>query len=187
MSSDHELDRLRSALLTLSPAQQVAVEALSGGATQAVAAEAAGVTRETVTRWAGYLPAFRASLNLFRATIITEQIDAARRIRGKALTAVEKALDKGEIDPLAVLRALGDATSSVGPTVPEALLDSECNATRISLPPQPIWQDLEGLLESVTSPSSDVARADALTITRLAAAAGVRPSKSAGATSKQPD
>ncbi len=109
-----DLDGLRAVLLELTPAQQLAVEALAGGGTQQKAAEAAGVTRETVTRWAGHLPAFRATLNLYRTTIVTEQIDTARRIRGKALGAIETALDEGRIDPPALLRVVTDATGSIG-------------------------------------------------------------------------
>ena len=67
------------------PAQQTAAEALAIGATHTEAAEAADVARETVTRWLGHHPGFRAALDLYRATLATEQADRARRIRGKAL------------------------------------------------------------------------------------------------------
>ena len=50
MTLPAELEALRSALLSLTPAQQLAVEALSTGATHQTAGDAAGVTRETVTR-----------------------------------------------------------------------------------------------------------------------------------------
>lgn len=181
-NSDNGLEQLRAALLGLTPAQQVAVEALVGDATHAAAAEASGVTRETVTRWAGHLPAFRATMNLCRAAIVAEQIDVARRIRGKAMAAVELALDKGQIDPLAVLRTLGDSTSSVGHTIPEEILDAELNKTRLALPPMPLPEDVDDILESLRSPSSDIERAESLTITRLATAAGIPPVHSATTT-----
>lgn len=174
MTSIADLDGLRAVLLELTPAQQLAVEALAGGGTQQKAAEAAGVTRETVTRWAGHLPAFRATLNLFRTAIVTEQIDTARRIRGKALGAIETALDEGRIDPLAVLRVVADATGSIGPTVPEAILDAEMNWTRLGLPPTPPPRGLDEQLASFQNPPpSDVERAETLTITRLIGAAGL--------------
>ena len=50
-------EELREALLSLTPAQQVAIEALVAGATHAVAAEETGVSRETVTRWISNHPA----------------------------------------------------------------------------------------------------------------------------------
>jgi len=173
MTATPDLDHLRSALLELTPAQQVAVEALAVGATQQATAEAVGVTRETVTRWAAHVPAFKATLNLYRATIVTEQIDTARRVRGKALTAIEKALDQGKIDPLAVLRVVADSPASIGPTIPEAVLDAEMNKTRIGLPPTSPPRGLDALLESLHNPPpSDAERAEIMTVTRLAAAAG---------------
>ncbi len=168
------LNDLQRALLRLTAAQQVAVEALAGGATQQAAAEAAGVTRETVTRWAGHIPAFKATLNLYRLTLVSEQIDTARRIRGKALNAIETALDAGEIDPLAVLRVVADAPMSIGPTVPEAILDSEMNKTLVGLPPTPPPRGLDAQLEHLNNPPpSDIERARDLTITRLAEAAAL--------------
>ncbi len=129
------------------------------------------MTRETVTRWSGHLPAFKATLNLYRAALVTEQIDTARRIRGKALTAVETALDEGQIDPLAVLRVVADTPASVGPTVPEAILDAELNKTRAGLPPTPPPRGLDAQLESLSNPGpSDIERAEEATLTRLASA-----------------
>lgn len=171
MSLSPDLEALRSALLSLTPAQQIAVEALSTGATHHIAAKKAGVTRETVTRWAGHLPAFQATLNLYRATIIADQIDTARRIRGKALDAVESAVDNGTIDPLAVLRVISDA-QMVGPTVPEAILDAEMNRTREGLPPTAPPRGLDAELAMLHNPPpSNVELAETFTIARLAASA----------------
>lgn len=171
MTNAADLDALRAILLELTPAQQAAVEALATGSTQQAAAEAAGVTRETVTRWAGHVPAFKATLNLYRAALVTEQIDTARRIRGKALDAVERALDEDRIDPLAVLRAVTDTPDSVGPTVPEAILDAEMARTRAGLPPTPPPRGLDAQLESLANPGpSNIERAEEATLTRLAVA-----------------
>jgi hypothetical protein len=171
MATATDLETLRVALLRLTASQQVAVEALAVGATHEAAAEKAGVTRETITRWAGHLPSFQAALNLYRSALVHEQIDTARRIRGKALCAVETALDESRIDPLAVLRVVTDEPASIGPTLPEAILDAEMNKTRLGLPPTPPPRWLDALLESVADPGpSDTERAEEATLTRLAAA-----------------
>jgi hypothetical protein len=77
-------DRLRGALVTVTPRQQIAVELLASGSTHAAAAEAAGVTRERVTIWAGHHRGFRAALDLCRVTLATEQTARMARIREKA-------------------------------------------------------------------------------------------------------
>jgi hypothetical protein len=180
MTAASDLKKLRRALLHLTPAQQVAAEALATGATQQAAAEAAGVTRETVTRWAGHVPAFKATLNRYRHAIATDQIETARRVRGKALAAIEAALDNGEIDPLAVLRTVVvDPSTAIGSTVPEAILDGEMNKTRANLPPTPPARGLDAELDRLNHPPpSDIERAESLTITRLAAAAGLLDAES---------
>ncbi len=102
------LDALRAALVELTPAHALAVEALATGSTHAQAAEAAGVTRETVTRWVNHHPGFRAALDRYRHALAEENAAAAGRIRGKALATVERHLDDGADLPtaLAVLRAV---------------------------------------------------------------------------------
>jgi hypothetical protein len=182
MNSTPTIEDLRLALVALTPAQQVAAEALAQGATQQAAADAANVARETVTRWAGHIPAFQATLNLYRVTLATEQVDTARRIRGKALAKVEAGLDDGRIDPLAVLRVVGEvAPAAIGPTMPEAILDAEMNRTRAALPPAPPPRGVEAELEALNNPPpSDVGRAEVLTITRLATAAGLDAPQAGG-------
>ncbi len=172
MSGTRNLEALREALVSLTPTQQVAVEALIAGGTHQSAAEAAGVSRETVTRWAGHLPAFQATLNLYRATLVDDQIDTARRIRGKALSALEQEVDRGSVNPLAVLRVLSDIPGAVGPTVPEAILDAQMNRTREGLPPLPLPSGMDAGMEMLLNPPpSPEERAEELTITRLAHAA----------------
>lgn len=172
MAITPDLDDLRQALLSLTPAQQVAVEVLSAGGTHQAAAEVACVSRETVTRWAGHLPAFQATLNLYRAALVGDQIDTARRIRGKALSALEAGIDDGSVDPLAVLRVLSDIPVGVGPTVPEAILDAAMNETRVGLPPLPPPSGLDADIDMLLNPApSPEERAERMTITRLASAA----------------
>ena len=113
MLDEISLESLRASLLALTPAQQLAVESIASGSTHQVAAEHAGVTRETVTRWLGHLPAFQAALGRYRAALLDDQLATARRIRGKALSSIEEALDAGEIDPIVVLKAVG---APQGPT-----------------------------------------------------------------------
>ena len=174
MQPNQDAETLRRALLELTPAQQTAVEAIVGGLTHREAAEAASVTRETVTRWSGHVPAFRAALNLYRSIVQAEHFDIACRIRGKALSALEHALDAGEVDPASVLRVVGNVQFVVGPTVPEAILDQEINRTRSSLPPLPPLPGIDGLLESVHGRSqSDEERAEITTMSRLVNAGGI--------------
>lgn len=170
MAADTDFGALRTSLLKLTCAQQAAVEALIAGATHQEASAAAGVTRATVTRWSGHSPAFKAALNLYRVALLNEQFDTARRIRGKALNGVEKALDEGRIDPLAVLRILTEDPTSIGPTVPDAILEAEVTKTYAALPPSPPPRGLEEQLASLADAGpSGVERATKATLTRLAA------------------
>ena len=70
---DASMQETRAALLELTAAQQVALELHASGRTHATAGEAAGVTRETVCRWAGHHPGFRAALAKYRAALAAEQ------------------------------------------------------------------------------------------------------------------
>ncbi len=168
------LSSLRDALVALTPAQQAAADTLAAGGTHREAADAAGVARETVTRWSGHLPAFRAALNLYRSTSAAEQIDAVHRVRGKALAAIEAALDEGTIDPVPILRLLAAPSTPIGPTVPEAILDSETNKTRGTLPPVPRPRTFQDQLDQLYDPPpSGAERAETITITRLATSAGL--------------
>lgn len=136
--TDTDTDQLRAALLTLTPGQATAAEALATGSTHAEAAELANVARETVTRWAGHHPAFRAALDLYRTTLATETADRARRLRRKALDAAEAALEAGTLDPLALLRAVPEPTGQAHrPHSAAELLDLDAARIRLNLPPKP--------------------------------------------------
>jgi hypothetical protein len=173
------LVQLRAALLDLNPAQQAAVESLAAGATHEQAAEAAGVVRETVTRWVGHHPAVGAALNLHRAVAAEDQLDRTRRIRAKALAAVEAQLDAGTLDPLAVLRAIPVPPSqATGPLLPAVALESATRATRMSLLPLSPPRDEHGRIDNLAALLDDTGlthdeRAEQLTVERLAAATGL--------------
>lgn len=162
-------EQLRAALLDLAPAKAIAAEALATGSTHAAAADAAGVTRETVTRWAGHHPGFRAALDLYRATLAAETAETARRLRRKALDAAEAALDAGTLDPLALLRAVPEPPTSVpsSPLTAAELLDAALNRTRVNLPPRPYR------LEDQLADPDGTRHATHVTLARLADAAGL--------------
>lgn len=163
-------DQIRTALLALTPAQAIAAEAVATGSTHAVAAEAAGVTRETVTKWAGHHPGFRAALDAYRVAMAAEAADRARRLRRKALEAAEAALDAGTLDPLALLRAVPEpppSTALAPPATAAELLDVAMNRTRVNLPPRPYR-----LEDRLADPDGSLHVAH-VTLDRLADAAGL--------------
>lgn len=84
-------------LATLTPAQAVAVEQLTSGATHADAAAVAGVARETVSRWVSHHPGVRAALDSARYASSIETIDRVAAIRSRALDVVAQHLDT--LDP----------------------------------------------------------------------------------------
>src|SRR4051794_29971006 len=106
VTKDHpSTEALRDALLSVTPAQEIAVETLAMGSTHSAAAERAGVSRETVTRWAGHHMGFRAALRAFRNTLNVEQADMVRAVRSRALRIVAENLeDADKLYALAVLR-----------------------------------------------------------------------------------
>jgi hypothetical protein len=174
MTHAKSFDDLRAALIELTPSQQVAIEALVAGATHAEAATAAGVARESVSRWSGHHPGFQATLHMYRAALADEQADLARRIRGKALAAIDQQLDDASFaDSLAVIRAI--------PATDSGLIDADgiiCSQTRITretqLPPPPLsMNESLAILGGTSDRESDDERAERTTIIRLADASGV--------------
>lgn len=69
----------------LEPEQELALDALIAGATDARAADAAGVTRQTVNGWRNHNPAFIAALNDRRQAIWQGHADRVRGLVGMAL------------------------------------------------------------------------------------------------------
>jgi len=100
-------------LSTLSAKQLTAVAALVNGSTHNEAAQLAGVSRETVSRWCSKHPAFRVALNDSYIAVFTEHSIALSELRTTAInitkTALEElltAIEAKQIDPVAAIRAL---------------------------------------------------------------------------------
>ena len=70
----------------LSPQQQTALKQLLIGASITQAAQAAGVTRQTVSEWCNHHDGFRAELSARRASALK---DAQQQLEEAALLAVE--------------------------------------------------------------------------------------------------
>ena len=107
----------------LSIQQETALHALMSGATQAEAAERAGVARETVWRWLQDDPEFVAALNRIRTGLAESTIDRLRLARFEAIEVLVQLLksDDPRLRLLAaqtVLRASGseDLSTPIGPT-----------------------------------------------------------------------
>ncbi len=177
---------LRSALTNLDPAKAAAVAALASGATHAEAADAAGVKRETVTRWLGSHAGFRSALATMRYADADEQATRVGRIRGKALAAIEAALDAADADPslaLAVIRALPSIDCPGQPPDAEAVLADDIARVRPTIPPPPPLRDANGRVDTLTpmleqlngnyAGETPMERTERLSLERLAAASGI--------------
>jgi hypothetical protein len=111
---------------TISPAQELAVAALVGGATVTEAAKRAGVSRETVSRWAHRDPEFIAALQNARAETAAEVRCALEALGRRSVAALREVLERA-ITPVtklkvacAVLKMLGaDRAEPVAPTTAE--------------------------------------------------------------------
>jgi hypothetical protein len=173
LTEHHEAEQR---LLSLSPTQALAVEALAAGSTHAEAASAAGVARETVSRWAKHHPGFQASLNLHREALGVEQADRLQRIGAKALVVIEAALDEGDrATATVVLRVMAGARffqPDSRPTDPAEILDAEISRLRITLPPPVPVRDAHGWPDPLAMLTAEepAERARRIALTRLTAA-----------------
>jgi transposase-like protein len=182
-----DLDALRAALVKVTPRQQIAAEALAGGATHAVAAEAAGVARETVTKWAGHHHGFRAALDLYRESLATEQTARMTRIREKALATIEKRLDDEATsltDAVTVLRVVpppsfGQDRQSI---IAADLLATDVRRVGDNVPPPTprsgangrITRDMASMDQIMYDTAAEqIVRAERVALETLAEAAGV--------------
>jgi hypothetical protein len=151
--------RLRDSLLELKPAQQKALSLLVTGSTHETAATGAGVSRETVNRWANHHPSFRAALNLFRASRATELANQAVGVREKALARVESLLDDANLNEvLAVIRAI-PAPEPFRPADAHGLLDADVRRMAATVPDPPLKRGADGridLLRALDVPGHDV-------------------------------
>jgi CRP-like cAMP-binding protein len=105
----------------LSQAQHVAIGSLMTGQTITDAAQAASVTRETVSRWLNHDPAFQAELGRQRAALHTAVDDRLRNLTGQALDTLESLMNGGSHDikfkvALAVLSMADGTRRRIGPT-----------------------------------------------------------------------
>lgn len=121
--------------LALSPPKAAAVELLALGKTDTDAAEAVGVTRQTVNGWRHNDPAFVAEVNRRRSELWDEAHNRLRAMVTRALEVIEKALEGRLITALPaavhVLRAVkvyGEVGAPAGPTTPEAVLARQAEA-----------------------------------------------------------
>ena len=99
------------------------IQALMSGATQAEAAERAGVARETVWRWMQDDAEFLAALNRIRTGLAEATIDRLRLARFEAIDVLVQLLKSDDprlrlVAAQTVLRATGsaDVTTPTGPT-----------------------------------------------------------------------
>lgn len=180
--ADAESDALRAALLTVSPKQRAALDALATGATHADAAAAAKVTRETVTRWLNHHPAFRVAYAAQCSALAAEAVEQARAIRAKASAVVLAQLDGADLTTaLAALRAVGPPPplTELGTQTAPAMLDQARSVTRHTSPAPPVANrdDLSYLTDQMSGRAEVVEheRVDRLTLTRLADASGIDP------------
>lgn len=126
----------------LSVAQLNAVDLLVVGKTDQEAAEAVGVTRQTVNGWRNANPWFVAALNARRQDLWGVTVDQLRALLPRAVAVLAEELDGGEARgrvAVDILRLAGlDRTRSdakldtllIGPTDPDAIIDAEVRRRR---------------------------------------------------------
>jgi hypothetical protein len=127
---------------TLTLAQLNAVDLLVVGKTDQEAAEAVGVTRQTINGWRNANPWFQAALNARRQDLWGVSVDQLRALLPRAVAVLAEELDGGNDRvgvALSILRLGGvDRTKAsqkldtflVGPTDPEAIIDAEVRRRR---------------------------------------------------------
>lgn len=114
----------------LSPQQLVALELFAIGKRDSEAAQAAGVTRETVNRWRNHEAPFQAELNKRRVELWATVQDRLRGLATGALDVLETALTSLDVEsavPVAVhvLKAVGlygEVSAPTGDIDPESIL-----------------------------------------------------------------
>lgn len=102
--------------------QAKAVALLAEGATHAAAADAVGVHRVTITRWACHHPEFIAELNRLRAEAAREAGATVRRVTAAALATVESAIWDGDL--AAAFKWLQFGTLATLTAVPQGPIES---------------------------------------------------------------
>ena len=133
--------------------QQNTIDLLLQGGTHQEAADAVGVVRTTVSKWASHDPYFQAELNRRRAEIWGASVDRLRSLLLRALVALEFELEQGkqrgrvalEIVRLVGLDRSGAKCSSlevygVGQSDPDAIIDGIARSRR----PDPLDELIRG-------------------------------------------
>jgi hypothetical protein len=119
MTEQYESHTLRD----LTDAQRLAIDALLTGSTDQEAADAAGVTRETVNRWRNHHPEFQAELNRRRKLTEDQHSDIVRQMNDIALEHYRRKMLEGDETFIRDwVRSSGVARTSTAVTGP---LDSE--------------------------------------------------------------
>jgi hypothetical protein len=110
----------------VTPAQSLAVAALAGSATITEAAKKAGVSRETVSRWAHRDPEFIAALQSARAETAAEVRCALEALGRRSVASLREVFEKATTPgtklkvACAVLKMLGtDRAEPIAPTTAE--------------------------------------------------------------------
>jgi hypothetical protein len=149
----------------LSVEQLTAIDVLVMGKTDAEAAQAAGVTRPTVTDWRNHHPVFKAMLNERRSALWAEAHDRLRALVGKAIENLEHAVHEGKlpvsIEVLKIVGLYGAVGAPSGPTSPDVIIreTAEAQATREGLLPH----NLHDLLPRLEGNPARARRVEALT------------------------
>ena len=107
----------------LSVSQQTAIRELTAGASITDAANSAGVTRQTISRWIHQDPRFQAAYNAWQREMIDSARAQALAMTGKALATIDAAIEKGHVNAaLAVARHTGVLDRArPGPTDPNLI------------------------------------------------------------------
>ncbi len=113
-------------LACVSPVQSLAIEALAGGSNVTAAAKAAGVTRETVSRWMHHDPVFITELHNIQVEMATQTRCALEALGMRSIETLSNALQNNFVQSTAlraacaVLKILGaNRAETLEPTTPQ--------------------------------------------------------------------
>ncbi len=122
-------------LRELNSAQELALEALLAGKTQVEAADAAGVTRETVNRWSKRHPGFIAASRQRRQARTAAAEEVAANLDRQAIKVVSDAVSEGDTKAAIAwlrLRPKSPPEPSTEATTAEGVFDARASKLRPS-------------------------------------------------------